>query len=289
MKNLPFISLSLLLTLPLVIEVSAQNIAINSTGNLPDTSAMLDISSTSKGLLIPRMTTTQIANIPTPATGLIAFSTTDSTFKFNNGTTISANWVSFLSNNSGWGLTGNTCLNSGAQFLGTINNSSLRLRTNNTEKMVLDSNGRVGIGIASPTALLHLKAGTAAANTAPIKFTSGVASQTSLEAGALNYNGTDLTLSDGTYTYMLDRALSGSATLDFPNTGSGSVADLDITVTGASSGDVVALGIPNSAVSGTATYTAWVSSSNTVTVRFSPKNILGENPSSGLFKVRVIK
>jgi hypothetical protein len=47
-------------------------------------------------------------------------------------------------------------------------------------------NGNVGVGVTSPTSLLHLKAGTATANTAPLKFTSGV-SLTTAEAGAMEF------------------------------------------------------------------------------------------------------
>ena len=50
---------------------------------------------------------------------------------------------------------------------------------------------RVGIGTTSPTAVLHLKAGTVTANTAPLKFTSGT-NLTTPEAGAMEYNGTNL-------------------------------------------------------------------------------------------------
>jgi hypothetical protein len=42
-----------------------------------------------------------------------------------------------------------------------------------TQAMILNSSGNVGIGQATPTAVLHLKAGTATASTAPLKFTSG--------------------------------------------------------------------------------------------------------------------
>ena len=48
--------------------------------------------------------------------------------------------------------------------------------------------GNVGIGVTSPTAELHLPAGTAAANTAPLKFTTGT-NLTTAEAGAVEYNG----------------------------------------------------------------------------------------------------
>lgn len=49
----------------------------------------------------------------------------------------------------------------------------------------------IGIGQTSPTALLHIKAGTATASTAPLKFTSGT-NLTTAEAGAMEYNGTNL-------------------------------------------------------------------------------------------------
>jgi hypothetical protein len=59
--------------------------------------------------------------------------------------------------------------------------------------------GVVGIGVAAPTANLHLKAGTAAANTAPLKFTTGVLLATP-EAGTLEYDGTHLYYTDDTPT-----------------------------------------------------------------------------------------
>ena len=45
-------------------------------------------------------------------------------------------------------------------------------------KLVMDYNGNVGIGTTSPTGVLHIKAGTASANTAPLKFTPGVLNTT---------------------------------------------------------------------------------------------------------------
>ena len=49
--------------------------AINTTGNNPHASAMLDITSTSKGLLTPRMTSAQRMAISSPATGLLVYQT----------------------------------------------------------------------------------------------------------------------------------------------------------------------------------------------------------------------
>jgi len=46
--------------------------------------------------------------------------------------------------------------------------------------------GKIGVGISSPTAYLHLKSGTTAANTAPLKFTSGSLLSTE-EAGTIEF------------------------------------------------------------------------------------------------------
>ena len=63
-----------------------QGMAINTTGNEPDSSAMLDIGSTTKGLLTPRMTTSQRTAINLPAKGLLVFDITLNAFYFNSGT-----------------------------------------------------------------------------------------------------------------------------------------------------------------------------------------------------------
>ncbi|MEI6750882.1 MAG: hypothetical protein WCM93_17155, partial [Bacteroidota bacterium] len=59
-------------------------VAVNTDGSLPDNSAMLDVKSTSKGFLPPRMTTVQRNAIVSPAKGLLVFDITlNSLFWFN--------------------------------------------------------------------------------------------------------------------------------------------------------------------------------------------------------------
>jgi hypothetical protein len=83
------------------------------------------------------------------------------------------------------------------------------------------------------------------------------------------------------------RILTASATLDFPNVGSNSFADLTVSVPGAALSDVVSLGIPN-AVTGThLLWTCWVSAAGVVTVRCTNPASGAHNPPSGLFKVMV--
>jgi hypothetical protein len=71
----------------------AQGIAINTTGAAADTSAILDLSSTTKGLLVPRMTTAQRAAIVLPATGLVVYQTDGATgLYWNAGTPATPSW-----------------------------------------------------------------------------------------------------------------------------------------------------------------------------------------------------
>ena len=67
--------ISIVLLCGICINTAIGQVAINTTGASPDNSAMLDVQSTSKGMLIPRMTTSQIAAMQNPANGLIVFDT----------------------------------------------------------------------------------------------------------------------------------------------------------------------------------------------------------------------
>ena len=48
-------------------------LSINDDGATPDNSALLDVQSTQKGILIPRMSSSERNAIPTPAMGLMVF------------------------------------------------------------------------------------------------------------------------------------------------------------------------------------------------------------------------
>lgn len=69
----------------LSVIVKAQNIAINTDGTAADASSILDVKSTTKGMLVPRMTTTQRTAITSPATGLLVFDTDTKSFWFYSG------------------------------------------------------------------------------------------------------------------------------------------------------------------------------------------------------------
>jgi len=78
------------------------------------------------------------------------------------------------------------------------------------------------------------------------------------------------------------------AIMDFPSTSAQSSSDLTATVTGAVAGTPVLLGVPNASVVANTSYSAWVSSTNTVTVRFNNYSSSSANPASGSFYLIVL-
>jgi len=82
MKRIIFV-----LVLSTLINSTFAQVGINEDNSSPDGSAMLDIKSTDKGMLIPRMTFSQISGISNPAIGLLVFQTDGTSgFYYYNGT-----------------------------------------------------------------------------------------------------------------------------------------------------------------------------------------------------------
>lgn len=97
---------------------------------------------------------------------------------------------------------------SNANFIkGNYNVSSpagnfIQFQNNGSDKFIITSLGKTSIGTGSPTALLLLGAGTATANTAPLKFTTGTL-LTSAEVGAVEF------LTDAYYGTVTTGAVRG--------------------------------------------------------------------------------
>ncbi|MCW5913169.1 MAG: tail fiber domain-containing protein [Chitinophagaceae bacterium] len=91
--------ITLAIILAVAISLEAQNVGINTPN--PHLSSELDVTSTSKGFLAPRMTQAQRNAISSPATGLLVFQTDDITgFYYYNGTawTIMSNTAGVFTN-----------------------------------------------------------------------------------------------------------------------------------------------------------------------------------------------
>ncbi|MCD4736450.1 MAG: tail fiber domain-containing protein [Bacteroidales bacterium] len=158
--------------------LNSQNIAITDDGSYSaDNSAMLDVKSTSKGMLIPRVTWNQRENISAPATGLFVFQT-DSTegFYYNQGTSANPDWIRLSTESCDlWERSGHfTILSNGPDRVGIgVDNPCEKMEvsgtgnvirlTNNVQNSLMvgfnttsstlfvgGSNHRVGIGTSSP-------------------------------------------------------------------------------------------------------------------------------------------
>jgi hypothetical protein len=117
--------------LPIIIYcIGHASVYSQSTGigtNSPNSSAVLDIQSTNKGMLIPRMTSAQRNLISSPATGLLIFDSNTGSFWFKS----TGNWV---------------------ELVDTLNNAWKK----NGLNTYLAASGNVGLGTSSPSYDLHI-------------------------------------------------------------------------------------------------------------------------------------
>ena len=169
-----------------VFGIAQNNVGIGVAN--PDASALLELSSTQQGLLVPRLTTVQRLGIATPANGLMVYDTDSTCVFFYNGSTsvwrslcgsgitginydcgigtltLSGTPQSFTSANKAWLLSGNTVGATG--YFGSEDAADVRIVTNNSgvgaacnfhnlaQKMIVTKDGNVGIsydGVTSPT------------------------------------------------------------------------------------------------------------------------------------------
>lgn len=134
----------------LVVLVSSSVFAQIGIGTTtPDVSAMLQVDNTTQGVLVPRMTQAQRIAIASPATGLLVFQTDGVLgFYYYDGTV----WTTFGS--TVWDISGNSGTTPASNMIGTLDARDLSIVTNNTEVIRVTSNGEIGIGMNSPTAML---------------------------------------------------------------------------------------------------------------------------------------
>lgn len=174
----------------------------------------------------------------------------------------------------------------GGGFIYTASAVPLSMWTNNTKRLEVTGTGNVGVGGVTPTARFMLPAGTASANTAPLKFTSGT-NLTAAEAGAMEYNGT-LSFTDSsavrkdvalktTYTPTLTPALIVST----------GYTEQTFTVTGLATTDTVIVNGPAAAVNSVLVH-ARVSAANTLALTWitDAANI---TPTSGTYRIVAIR
>ncbi|MFI5263163.1 MAG: hypothetical protein ACHQM6_01460, partial [Candidatus Kapaibacterium sp.] len=131
---------------------ASSSLGINATGLIPNIGALLDLNSTTKGLLVPRMNAGQEAGVSTIA-GMVLYNTTSNSLDVYNGVV----WTPI---GGGWSLAGNSGTNSAINYLGTNDAQDLVIRTTATERLrvlnggnlIVSSSGGTAITIAGPAA-----------------------------------------------------------------------------------------------------------------------------------------
>ena len=147
-------------------DAFSQSLAINTTGATAHPSALLDVSSLNKGMLIPRIgltDVTDVTTIPAPATSLMVYNT-NATITGGSGTGFyfytGSSWVKMIDGSTpltGWSTTGNGGTVAGTNFVGTTDPADLVFKTNGAENMrILNATGRVAINTATATRLFQV-------------------------------------------------------------------------------------------------------------------------------------
>lgn len=114
----------------------AQNVGIGTS--TPNASSLLEINSTSKGVLVPRMTEAQKNAIVSPAQGLMIFNTNTNSFQYYGGST----WLNLTHS-------------------GIVNGTPNRVTKFNgawglQNSIITDNGSGIGIGTTNPVARLHV-------------------------------------------------------------------------------------------------------------------------------------
>jgi hypothetical protein len=157
------LSITILFLLLFTITGNAQ-IKIGANPTTIGASSLLELESTTKGMVFPRMTGVQMNAITSPVSGMFIFNSDSLCICHYNGTA----WRSLCGGNTGapfmdWHVIGNTGTTASTaaigstinnNFIGTTDTKDFVLASNNLERIRIASGGNVGIGVVVPSEAL---------------------------------------------------------------------------------------------------------------------------------------
>lgn len=135
----------LIVSVLIAASVSAQNVGIGADSFTPDASAILELRSTTSGLLVPRMTQAQKEAISSPAEGLLMYQTDNTPgFYYHDG--------------SAWETFGAEAADDFGDHTAEENihlNGNWLSGDGDEEGIFVDEDGNVGLMVGNPTAAFH--------------------------------------------------------------------------------------------------------------------------------------
>jgi hypothetical protein len=144
----------------LLLQISSQSIfaqvKLGDNVNSINAASLLELESTTKGVLFTRMNSTQMTALST-VKGMVVFNTDSNCLCNYNG----SSWINLCRTTSNeWNRSGNSIGSSTSSFLGTTNNIDLVIKTNNAERLRIDSTtGNVGLNNRNPMTTLNIYGG----------------------------------------------------------------------------------------------------------------------------------
>lgn len=134
--NIKLVLIAMVLMFFTVISAAAQ-VGIGTT--TPNASSMLDVQSNAKGVLIPRMLTSERDAISNPANGLLVFDTTSNSFWYYKTDT----WKELVGSNSLVDADGDTKI----EVEKTTDVDEINFTTSGAERMKIDDDGEILMGV----------------------------------------------------------------------------------------------------------------------------------------------
>ncbi|MEO6454915.1 MAG: tail fiber domain-containing protein [Ginsengibacter sp.] len=136
--NQPGKAASIIICLAFITQMLMAQNAIGIGTLTPNASAILDVTATNKGILVPRLSNTQMSSITSPAAGLLIYNTDSAAFAYRTST----GWVFMKGNataSNDWSTKGNAGTDTAKNFIGTTDNKDLIFKQNNIRAGMLSS------------------------------------------------------------------------------------------------------------------------------------------------------
>lgn len=171
---------AIIFSLSLFASTARAQLKVGENPTVIQKSSILELESTRQGLLLPRLSDTASINLLSPPNGMLIYLTSDNSLRIRSA----GAWkklASMAEASANWALQGNSGTDSAANFLGTKDAKPLTFKTADQARMILSSDGKLGVGTTTPSATLNVNGS--------VKLENLASSTTNLDVLVLNTDG----------------------------------------------------------------------------------------------------